>query len=1149
MKKVVRKFPRSLQVIAMLMCVVLLMSTIGTGTAQAAPTYYSVSVAEKLQDIYWVDAPTAKEVEFAFKYKITNSYNFSYSKTLKVRTTWEEKVAGTNVYRKTDMVSGTNPVTKEYSVSRNSSTTDEKTLKVVSDIGLKDSKEGMIYRCKIELIDGGQVIQTIYTGEARLYYSAIVKFDKNTDNGSNEYASQEVKYGEKVSAPTAPTNGNQVFAGWCTDKNGENAFNFDTPITAPMTLYAKWAKNVTVTFHMNGHGSESQKPAQQTIPEGTTATEPTSIPTDEDYVFAGWATRSDSGYFSHYTYTDYDFSKPVNGNIDLYAQWTKKVVVRFTFSGRHGLQDIVQKIAPGTTAVEPETPVCVGYPETHIFVGWYSNAECTKPYVFSTKLYKDTTIYSLWHTHTPAVAVRENEKAPTCEEPGSYESVVYCSDKDCKEELSRQTITVLAKGHKPGATQFENEHAADCENAGSYDKVVYCTVCEKELSRETVTVPANKHKPGQPVIENEIAPDCENKGSYDIVKFCTDCGKEVFRETVEVPANGHQEGEISVENEIAPDCENKGSYDNVVYCTVCQKELSRETVKIPANGHKEGDTVVENVTVADCENKGSYENVVYCTVCQKELTRNKVVVNEKGHTPGDVVIENEVAPDCENTGSYDKVQYCTVCEKEVSRETITIPANGHTEGQIVVENEIPATCTEDGSYDNVVYCTVCGKELSRKTVTVEKSGHTAGVAKTENINEATCDEAGSYDSVVYCTKCGKELSRTTITVPATGNHIAGDAVVENQKAATCTEDGSYDTVVYCTDCKEEISRKTVTVPAIGHTEGKAVVENETAATCTENGSYDSVVYCTVCGEEVSRETIVLEKKGHTLGEATEEDRIDPTYESAGSYHKVIRCTVCGEVVSDETIEIEKLVPQVEEISISGLDKAKNQYNIDDELDVTGLEIVYKMSDGTEKRIPVTKDMVSGFDSSKAVVDQKLTVEYEGTIGTYLVTINDNRIPEYILEGDLIWDGVGDMNLTVHRTFDDQITFSLFEGLSENGETIDSANYDAASGSLKLKLHKDYLKSLGEGEHDILISFKDGSVTAAVKIQAQADPVEEDPDPKDPENGNTDKKDEKEPIDSPKTGDSAMYILWIGLLLLALATIAVAKCSKRRNARG
>ena len=1100
MKKVVRKFPRSLQVIAMLMCVVLLMSTIGTGTAQAAPTYYSVSVAEKLQDIYWVDAPTEKEVEFAFKYKITNSYNFSSSKTLKVRTTWEEKVAGTNVYRKTNMVSGTNPVTKEYSVSRNSSTTDEKTLKVVSDIGLKDSKEGMIYRCKIELIDGSQVIQTIYTGEARLYYSAIVKFDKNTGNGSDEYASQEVKYGEKVSAPTAPTNGNQVFAGWCTDENGENAFNFDTPITAPMTLYAKWAKQVTVKFNMNGHGSESQKPAQQTITQGTKATEPTIIPTDENYIFAGWATRS--GHYS-YTYTDFDFSKPVNSDVELFAKWTKKVVVTFTFSGHHGLQDIVQKIAPGTTAVEPETPVCVGYPETHIFVGWYSDRGLTKPYVFSTKLDKDTIIYSKWHTHTPAQPVRENEKAPTCEEPGSYESVVYCSDKDCKEELSRETITVPAKGHKPGATQFENEHAADCENAGSYDKVVYCTVCEKELSRETVTVPANEHKPGQPVIENEIAPDCENKGSYDIVKFCTDCGKEVFRETVEVPANGHKEGEIIVENEIAPDCENKGSYDNVVYCTVCQKEL----------------------------------------------TRNKVVVNEKGHTPGDVVIENEVAPDCENTGSYDKVQYCTVCEKEVSRETITIPANGHTEGQIVVENEIPATCTEDGSYDNVVYCTVCGKELSRKTVTVEKSGHTAGAAKTENINEATCDEAGSYDSVVYCTKCGKELSRTTITVPATGDHIAGDAVVENQKAATCTEDGSYDTVVYCTDCKEEISRKTVTVPAIGHTEGKAVVENETAATCTEDGSYDSVVYCTVCGEEVSRETIVLEKKGHTLGEATEEDRIDPTYESAGSYHKVIRCTVCGEVVSDETIEIEKLVPQVEEISISGLDKAKNQYNIDDELDVTGLEIVYKMSDGTEKRIAVTKDMVSGFDSSKAVVDQKLTVEYEGTIGTYLVTINDNRIPEYILEGDLIWDGVGDMNLTVHRTFDDQITFSLFEGLSENGETIDSANYDAASGSLKLKLHKDYLKSLGEGEHDILISFKDGSVTAAVKIQAQADPVEEDPEPKDPENGNTDKKDEKEPIDSPKTGDSAMYILWIGLLLLALATIAVAKCSKRRNARG
>ena len=41
--------------------------------------------------------------------------------------------------------------------------------------------------------------------------------------------------------------------------------------------------------------------------------------------------------------------------------------------------------------------------------------------------------------HTPAEAVKENEKAPTCVDAGSYESVVYCSV--CNAELSRETMT------------------------------------------------------------------------------------------------------------------------------------------------------------------------------------------------------------------------------------------------------------------------------------------------------------------------------------------------------------------------------------------------------------------------------------------------------------------------------------------------------------------------------------------------------------------------------------------------------------------------------------------------------------------------------------------------------------------------------------
>ena len=54
-------------------------------------------------------------------------------------------------------------------------------------------------------------------------------------------------------------------------------------------------------------------------------------------------------------------------------------------------------------------------------------------------------------------------------------------------------VTEAPHVHTPGEAVRENEVAADCENPGSYDSVVYCTGCGEEVSRETVSVPALGH--------------------------------------------------------------------------------------------------------------------------------------------------------------------------------------------------------------------------------------------------------------------------------------------------------------------------------------------------------------------------------------------------------------------------------------------------------------------------------------------------------------------------------------------------------------------------------------------------------------------------------------------------------------------------------
>ena len=74
-------------------------------------------------------------------------------------------------------------------------------------------------------------------------------------------------------------------------------------------------------------------------------------------------------------------------------------------------------------------------------------------------------------SHIPAEAVRENEKAATCTEAGSYESVVYCSI--CNEELSRETVSVAALGHTEVVVPGK---AATCTETGLTEGKK-CTVC------------------------------------------------------------------------------------------------------------------------------------------------------------------------------------------------------------------------------------------------------------------------------------------------------------------------------------------------------------------------------------------------------------------------------------------------------------------------------------------------------------------------------------------------------------------------------------------------------------------------------------------------------------------------------------------------
>ena len=78
--------------------------------------------------------------------------------------------------------------------------------------------------------DGGKIEDGAYE---------TVKF--NSDNGA-QAKEEKVLRGQKVAKPTDdPTKSGYTFTGW-EDANGAGAYDFNTPVTAPLTLTAKWEK-------------------------------------------------------------------------------------------------------------------------------------------------------------------------------------------------------------------------------------------------------------------------------------------------------------------------------------------------------------------------------------------------------------------------------------------------------------------------------------------------------------------------------------------------------------------------------------------------------------------------------------------------------------------------------------------------------------------------------------------------------------------------------------------------------------------------------------------------------------------------------------------------------------------------------------------
>ncbi|MCO7175459.1 InlB B-repeat-containing protein [Sporolactobacillus kofuensis] len=325
------------------------------------------------------------------------------------------------------------------------------------------------------------------TGNVTLY----AKWNKSQytftydSNGGSAIGDQHIDYEDKASQPADPTRTGYTFAGWYSDTELNSPYDFTTPVTGNVKLYAKWDKNsYTVTYDSNGGSAIGD----QHIDYEDQASQPAD-PTRTGYTFAGW--YSDTEFNS-----PYDFTTPVTGNVKLYAKWDKNSYdVTFDSNGGSAIGD--QHIDYEDQASQPADPTRTGY----TFAGWYSDTEFNSPYDFDTPVTGHATLYAKWNKNHYIVAFDSNGGSAISNQTIDFE------DKASQPAEPTRTGYTFAGWYKDSdLTEPYDFHSPVTGNTTLYAKwdknrytVTYDSNGGSSVSDQTIDFEDKANKPAEPI--------------------------------------------------------------------------------------------------------------------------------------------------------------------------------------------------------------------------------------------------------------------------------------------------------------------------------------------------------------------------------------------------------------------------------------------------------------------------------------------------------------------------------------------------------------------------------------------------------------------------------------------------------------------------
>ncbi|MDR1800744.1 MAG: InlB B-repeat-containing protein [Lachnospiraceae bacterium] len=232
-----------------------------------------------------------------------------------------------------------------------------------------------------------------YTTDATTSTYSVSFYDGSTLLSS---LTKQAASGATISAPTAPTKTGYKFVNWYKDAALTQVYSFSTPVTANLSLYAKWQANTyTVTYNANGGVIGSASTTTKTVTFGQKYVLPAN-PTRSGYSFAGWYTTSAA---TGGTLVTTSTTMLTAYNHTLYARWSKGNIT-VTFDGNGGkigsAGTLSKTLAVGGKYELPANPTRTDY----TFAGWFNtNASSGGTQITASTVITNTsnhTIYARW---------------------------------------------------------------------------------------------------------------------------------------------------------------------------------------------------------------------------------------------------------------------------------------------------------------------------------------------------------------------------------------------------------------------------------------------------------------------------------------------------------------------------------------------------------------------------------------------------------------------------------------------------------------------------------------------------------------------------------------------------------------------------------